>query len=87
MCLKLGEEIRNPFALVNLIGDDYRITFELFLFTSNIKREVCGVLNYFLFFKENMKKEKLATCFLCYTQKPSSSIFFCWPKRKWKYML
>jgi len=30
MCLKLEEEIRNPFALVNLIGDDFRITFEFF---------------------------------------------------------
>jgi hypothetical protein len=48
MCLKLGKEIKNPFALVNSISDDSRITFELFLFTSNIRKEVCGVLDYFL---------------------------------------
>jgi hypothetical protein len=44
MCLKFKEEITNPFALINLIDDDYEITFELFLFASNIGREVCGVL-------------------------------------------
>jgi len=38
MCLKFKEEITNPFALVNLIDDDYEIAFELFLFTSNIRR-------------------------------------------------
>ncbi len=86
MCLKLQEEIRNLFAPINLIGDDSKIAFELFLFTSNIRREVCGVLDYFLFLKKNMKKKKFTTCFLCYTLKPSSSIFFCWPRRKWKYI-
>jgi hypothetical protein len=61
MCLKLKEEITNPFAPINLINDDFGIAFELSLFTSNIKREVCGVLDFF--YKENMKKEKLTTCF------------------------
>jgi hypothetical protein len=50
MCLKLREEIKNPFAPINLISDDFKIAFELFLFTSNIRREVCGVLDYFLSF-------------------------------------
>jgi hypothetical protein len=58
MSLKLEEEIRNPFALVNLIGDDSRITFELFLFTSNIKMEVCGVLDYFLSFERKYEERK-----------------------------
>jgi len=87
MCLKLEEEIRNPFALVNLIGDDSRITFGFFLFTSNIKWKFVVFWIISFLFKENMKKEKLTTCFLCYTLKPSSCIFFCWPKRKWKYIL
>jgi hypothetical protein len=58
MCLKLKEKITNPFALVNLIGDDSRIAFELLLFTSNIKKEVCGVLNYFLYFQIKYEERK-----------------------------
>jgi hypothetical protein len=49
MCLKFKEEIANPFTLVSLIDDDYGITFKLSLFVSNIRREVCGVLDSFLF--------------------------------------
>jgi hypothetical protein len=52
MCLKLKEEFKNPFASINLIRDDFKIVFELFLFTSNIIREVCGVLDYFLSFQK-----------------------------------
>ncbi len=63
MYLKLGEEIRNPFALVNLIGDDCRITFELFLFTSNIRREVCSVLDYFLAFQIKYEERKAHNMF------------------------
>jgi hypothetical protein len=60
---KAQKKITNPFALVSLINDDYEITFELSLFASNIRREVCDVLDfYFYFFK--MKKEKLITCCL-----------------------
>jgi hypothetical protein len=50
MCLKFKEEITNPFAPINLIDDDYGIVFVLFLFTSNTKKEVCGVWNSFLYF-------------------------------------
>jgi hypothetical protein len=32
-----------------LIDDDFGIVFELSLFASNIKREVCGVLDSFIF--------------------------------------
>jgi len=68
MCLKFTEEITNPSTLVSLIDDDFGITFELSLFASNIKKEVCGVLNSFLSFKKKLKKEKLTTCyFLCWT--------------------
>jgi hypothetical protein len=53
MCLKFREKITNPYALVSLIDDDYDIAFELFLFASNIKREVCGVLDFLnLFLKK-----------------------------------
>jgi hypothetical protein len=61
MCLKLRKKITNPFALFSLINDDYEITFELSLFASNIRREVCDVLDFYFYFL-NMKKEKLTTC-------------------------
>jgi hypothetical protein len=48
--LKLQGKIANPFALVSLIDDDFRIAFELSLFVSNITREVFGVLDSFLYF-------------------------------------
>jgi hypothetical protein len=51
MCLKLKEKITNPSNLVNLIDDDFGIAFELSLnIVSNIRREVCGVLDSFLSF-------------------------------------
>jgi hypothetical protein len=58
MCLKFKEEIVNPSSLVNLIDDYSWITFELSLFASNIRREVCNVLDFFLFFKRNFEKKK-----------------------------
>jgi hypothetical protein len=50
MCLKFKEKITNPYALTSLIDDDYRIAFKLSLYASNIKREVCGVLDSFFSF-------------------------------------
>jgi hypothetical protein len=44
-----------------LIDDDFEIAFELFLFVTNIK-EVCGVLESFLSFKEDLKRKKIITC-------------------------
>jgi len=58
MCLKLGEEIRDPFAPVNLIGDDFSTTFEFVLrFTSNIRKEVCGILDYFFYSQRKYEKK------------------------------
>jgi len=47
LCLKFKEEITNPSTLINSIDDDYGIAFELSLFVSNIRRKVCGVLDFF----------------------------------------
>ncbi len=58
LCVKFKEEITNPSTLVNLIDDDYGIVFELSLFVSDIRREICGVLDSFLFLKENLGKIK-----------------------------
>jgi hypothetical protein len=56
--LKFREEIINPSTLINLINDS-RITFELFLFTSNIKRKVCGVLDFLFSFLKKFEKRKV----------------------------
>jgi hypothetical protein len=43
MCLKC-KEVTNPPAQVNWIDDDSKIAFKLFLFPTNIKKEICDVL-------------------------------------------
>jgi hypothetical protein len=63
MCLKCRGEITNPFAwVINLMDDDFGIAFELSLFASNIKKNVCGVLDSFLSFKKDLKKKRFITC-------------------------
>jgi hypothetical protein len=47
MCLKFKEKIRNPLAQVDLVDEDFRFVLELTLFTSNIKREICGIFDSF----------------------------------------
>ncbi len=64
MCLKCTKEITNPLASVNLIDDDSRITFELFLFSINIKKEICGVLEFLSFSRKYEKKKNPTTCYL-----------------------
>ncbi len=58
MCLKYQEEVTNPPIKVNLIDDDYGIVFELSLFATNIKKEICGVLESFLSFLKRYEKIK-----------------------------
>ncbi len=50
MCLKCRKKATNPFPQVSLIDDDFGIAFELFLFATNIKKEVRGVLEWFFSF-------------------------------------
>jgi hypothetical protein len=50
MCLKFRQKIINPSTLVSLIDDDFGIAFDIFLFVSNIKREVYSVLDSFFSF-------------------------------------
>jgi hypothetical protein len=57
ICLKCKELVTNPLAQVNLIDDEFWITFELSLFVTNIKREIWGVLESFLFINEYIKKK------------------------------
>jgi hypothetical protein len=48
--------------LQDLIDDDYRAAHELSLFASNIKREVCGVLDGVISLFKIMKKINHITC-------------------------
>jgi hypothetical protein len=58
MCLKCKEEVINPTTQVNFVDNWYNgIVFELSLFTTNIKKKVVGVLEFFFFFKKIWKKK------------------------------
>jgi hypothetical protein len=53
--MKCRECITNPLTQDNLI--DYGIAFELSLFITNIKKEVCDVLESFTSFSRKYKKK------------------------------
>jgi hypothetical protein len=60
------ENFTNPSIPINLIDDVSRIAFELSLFASNIKMEVCGVLDFFLSFLIKYEEKKVHNMFfLC----------------------
>jgi hypothetical protein len=42
----VGKNLQNH--VINLSDNDFGIAFELYLFATNIKREVCDVLDFFL---------------------------------------
>jgi hypothetical protein len=58
MSLKLIEEYRISLNLQDSNDDDSIVAQELSLFTSNIKREVCGVLDGFLSFFKKYERNK-----------------------------
>jgi hypothetical protein len=47
---EIEEKITIPLAQKKLINDDFEVIFKLALLVSNIEREVCDVLKFFLFF-------------------------------------
>jgi hypothetical protein len=55
ICLKLKEET-NLVSFDNFMENEFIIVLELIFLDSNIKNNNCGVLDFFFFFKENMKK-------------------------------
>jgi hypothetical protein len=48
MALKLKEEFEIPPFMANLMEDDMALTLELSMLTSNIRKQVCNVLDCFL---------------------------------------
>jgi hypothetical protein len=51
MSLKLKEEMKCPLILDTLTDDDLGLDIELWILAMNIKKEVCGVINFFFFDK------------------------------------
>jgi hypothetical protein len=63
MCLKCREKVTNPPTQVNFIDDCYNgIVFELSLFTTNIKKEVVGVLDFSFSFLRRYAKPIVTKC-------------------------
>jgi len=58
MSSKLKENVVIVQTLNQFMDDDSTITLELSLFTSNMKKEFCGVFNSFLSFKKKHEKKK-----------------------------
>jgi hypothetical protein len=59
MFLKCNEEVTNPPTQVNLFYDDYgNIAFQLFLFATNIKKEVCDLLESFFYVLKRYEERK-----------------------------
>jgi hypothetical protein len=58
MSLKLKEKSRISLNLQDLIDDDSIVTHELSLLASNIRREICGILDGFLSFFKKYERNK-----------------------------
>ncbi len=58
MSSKLKENVGIVQTLNRIMDDDSTIIVELSLFTSNMKKEFCGVFNFFLSFKKIYEKRK-----------------------------
>ncbi len=58
MNLKFKEKYQISLNLQDLINDDFFVAQELSLFASNIKREVCGILDDFISFLKKDEKNR-----------------------------
>jgi hypothetical protein len=58
MSLKLREETENAPSFQTLMEEDLGVTFGLICLASNIKKEVCGVLNSFVSFLKKFDERK-----------------------------
>ncbi len=58
MSLRLKEKNQVLFSFESLMHDDSLIANELVLQASKVRREVCGVLNYFLLFLIKYENKK-----------------------------
>ncbi len=59
----MREKVEIAPILYNFMDHDSRVAIDLSLLVFNIIKEMCGVLDSFISFFLNMKKEKLTTCF------------------------
>ncbi len=63
LCLRTREKTRIQPTFDLLLDDDGRITLELFLLASNIKKKVARILDSFLTFLKSYEKKKFITCY------------------------
>jgi hypothetical protein len=63
MSSKLKEDVGIVQNLDQFMDNDFAITLELSLFVFNIKKEVCGVLDYFLSFLKKYEEKKAHNMF------------------------
>jgi hypothetical protein len=56
--LKLGEESKNAPSFQTLMEKDFGVALELICLASNIRKEVCGVLDNFLSFLKKISERK-----------------------------
>jgi hypothetical protein len=64
MSSKLKEDVRIVQNLNQFVDNDYATTLELSLFAPNIKKEVCGVVDYFISFLKKYEEKKAHNMFL-----------------------
>jgi hypothetical protein len=58
MSLKLREKPKNAQSLQTLMEEDFGVTLELICLASNIRKEVCEVLDIFLSFLNKFDEKK-----------------------------
>jgi hypothetical protein len=64
MALKLKEEFEMPPILANLMDDDMALALELSTLASDVRKQVCNVLDFFLsFLMKYGKRTPITTCY------------------------
>jgi hypothetical protein len=58
MALKLKEEFGMTLSITNLMEDDMSMNLELAMFSSNVREQVCDILDGFLLFLMKYEKKK-----------------------------
>ncbi len=58
MSLKLKEKLENAPSFQTLMEEDSNVALELICLTSNIRKEVCGILNSFISFLKKFNERK-----------------------------
>jgi hypothetical protein len=60
--LEIERKIKNAQSFQTLMEEDFGVTLELICLASNIRKEVCGVLDIFLSFLKKFDEKKHIIC-------------------------